>query len=115
MAKFIYNNVELINGKSFQTLDGTWYGGQVLDSFSEAELTAIGISKVEEVSVTTEQQWLADVSDVKVKRQQAYQVETDPLFFSYQAGDSDVTRADWIAAREEIRQRYPYPVQPTDS
>ena len=115
MARFIYNNFELINGKSFQTTDGTWYGGQVLESFSEAELAAIGVSKVEEPVVTPTQQWLADVSDLKVKRQAAYQFESDPLFFAFQAGDSEVTREQWIAAREEIRARYPYPAQPTKS
>jgi len=108
MAKFIYNNVELVTGASFQTIDGTWFGGHVLEEFSDDELAAIGVSK-EDTPLTIEQQWLAAVSDVKVKRQQAYQIESDPLFFSYQAGNPTVTREDWIAARTEIQTRYPYP------
>ena len=41
-------------------------------------------------------------------RSAAYQQEADPLFFKYQAGEVD--KADWIAKREEIRQRFPYPL-----
>jgi hypothetical protein len=40
-------------------------------------------------------------------RAAAYQQEADPLFFKYQAGE--VTKEEWIAKREEIRARYPYP------
>jgi hypothetical protein len=42
------------------------------------------------------------------QRSAAYQQEADPLFFKYQAGEVD--KADWIAKREEIRQRFPYPL-----
>jgi len=41
-------------------------------------------------------------------RQTAFQQEADPLFFKYQAGEVD--KADWLAKREEIRQRFPYPL-----
>ena len=41
------------------------------------------------------------------QRASAYTVEADPLFFKYQAGE--VTKEEWLAKREEIRQRYPYP------
>jgi len=37
----------------------------------------------------------------------AYTAEADPLFFKYQAGE--VTKEEWLAKREEIRSRYPYP------
>jgi len=40
-------------------------------------------------------------------RASAYTAEADPLFFKYQAGE--VTKKEWLAKREEIRQRYPYP------
>jgi len=40
-------------------------------------------------------------------RTSAYTAEADPLFFKYQAGE--VTKEEWLAKREEIRQRYPYP------
>jgi hypothetical protein len=36
----------------------------------------------------------------------AYQIEADPLFFKWQAGEG--TKEDWEAKREEIRARYPY-------
>ena len=41
-------------------------------------------------------------------RSAAYQQESDPLLFKYLAGEVD--KADWIAKREEIRQRFPYPL-----
>lgn len=40
-------------------------------------------------------------------RAAAYAAEADPLFFKWQAGEG--TEADWLAMREEIRARYPYP------
>jgi len=40
-------------------------------------------------------------------RAAAYASEADPLFFKYQAGE--ITKEEWLAKREEIRQRYPYP------
>jgi hypothetical protein len=41
------------------------------------------------------------------KRQSAYTAEADPLFFKWQAGE--ITEAEWLAKREEIRTRFPYP------
>jgi hypothetical protein len=43
----------------------------------------------------------------KAARAAAYAAEADPLFFKWQAGEG--TEADWLAKREEIRARYPYP------
>lgn len=40
-------------------------------------------------------------------RAAAYQKEADPLFFKWQAGEA--TEAEWLAKREEIRARFPYP------
>ena len=40
-------------------------------------------------------------------RHAAYTAEADPLFFKWQA--SEGTEAEWLAKREEIRNRYPYP------
>lgn len=40
-------------------------------------------------------------------RQEAYTAEADPLFFKWQAGEG--TEAEWLAKREEIRSRFPYP------
>jgi hypothetical protein len=43
----------------------------------------------------------------EAQRQTAYQAEADPLFFKWQAGES--TEAEWLAKREDIRARFPYP------
>lgn len=43
----------------------------------------------------------------QTNRVSAYRTEADPLFFQYQAGE--VTKEEWLAKREEIRARYPYP------
>jgi hypothetical protein len=43
----------------------------------------------------------------ETNRQAAYIQEADPLFFKWQAGES--TEAEWLAKREEIRARFPYP------
>jgi len=43
----------------------------------------------------------------QAQRQAAFQAEADPLFFQWQAGES--TEAEWLAKREEIRARFPYP------
>lgn len=43
----------------------------------------------------------------KQQRSSAYTTEADPLFFKYQAGE--VTKEEWLAKREEIRARFPYP------
>ena len=40
-------------------------------------------------------------------RQAAYIAEADPLYFKWQAGEA--TEAEWLAKRQEIRDRYPYP------
>jgi hypothetical protein len=39
------------------------------------------------------------------KRRLAYQNESDPLFFKWQAGEA--TEAEWKAKRDEIKSRFP--------
>ena len=41
-------------------------------------------------------------------RRQAYQAESDPIFFQWQRGET-YTQEDWQAKVEEINARYPYP------
>lgn len=48
-------------------------------------------------------------AQAEANRQAAYTKEADPLFFYWQAGEG--TEADWLAKREEIRTRYPYPAE----
>lgn len=45
----------------------------------------------------------------EAKRQAAFVSEADPLFFQWQAGES--TEEEWLAKRQEIRDRYPYPIE----
>ena len=40
-------------------------------------------------------------------RNSAYMVESDPLFFQWQAGES--SKKEWLDAREAVRAKYPYP------
>lgn len=42
----------------------------------------------------------------EAKRHAAYTAEADPLFFKWQAGEG--TEEEWLAKRQEIRDRYPY-------
>lgn len=49
------------------------------------------------------------LSTVESQRKAAYQEEADQLFFKWQAGEG--TEADWLAKRQEIRDRYPYPAE----
>jgi len=42
-------------------------------------------------------------------RRAAYAAEADPLFFKWQAGEG--TEEEWLAKRQEIRDRYPYPAE----
>lgn len=46
-------------------------------------------------------------TNIKVQRANAYRVESDPLFFKWQAGET--TEAEWTSKRAEIRARFPYP------
>jgi hypothetical protein len=48
-------------------------------------------------------------AEQEAKRQAAYTAESDPLFFKWQAGEA--TEEDWLAKRQEIRDRYPYPAE----
>lgn len=49
------------------------------------------------------------VAEVENLRRDAYQLESDPLFFKYQRAEDGVTKAAWLAKVEEIRERYPMP------
>ena len=49
-------------------------------------------------------------AEQEAKRQAAYTAEADPLFFKWQAGEG--AEEEWKAKRQEIRDRFPYPVPP---
>lgn len=42
---------------------------------------------------------------IKNLRKQAYQEESDPLFFEYQRGD--IEKSEWLAKVQEIKDRFP--------
>jgi hypothetical protein len=46
-------------------------------------------------------------ANLKRQRANAYRVESDPLFFKWQAGEE--TESVWTSKRAEIRARFPYP------
>lgn len=48
-------------------------------------------------------------AEQEANRHTAYTAEADPLFFQWQAGEG--TEVDWLAKRQEIRDRYPYPAE----
>jgi len=76
----------------------------------ELEWLSPDIAQPTEAEIQAELDRLLAEYPRKVARQAraaAYASEADPLFFKYQAGE--VTKEEWLAKREEIRQRYPYP------
>ena len=74
------------------------------------EVTTVPLAAEE---IAEREAYARDVLPVKQRqateqsRAAAYRTEADPLFFQYQAGE--VTKEEWLAKREEIRARYPYP------
>lgn len=49
----------------------------------------------------------AKTSLLRNKRREAYLKEADPLFMKWQRGE--VTKEEWLAVVDEIKERYPYP------
>jgi hypothetical protein len=49
------------------------------------------------------------LASIRQERAYAYTQEADPLFFKAQRGEADM--AEWEAKVEEIRTRFPYPVE----
>jgi uncharacterized protein (DUF1501 family) len=84
------------------------------------------INKIIRVDCSTGEQTLADMTTdeqqaydamlaelqehrndgIRIARQQAFQVEADPLFFAWQRGEN--SEQAWIDKVAEIRARYPY-------
>lgn len=70
----------------------------------------IGTVTVSEVAddYETPQQIATYNEEQRTKREEAYEKETDKMFFQYQRGD--ITEQDWLDAVNDIKQRYPYKV-----
>ena len=62
----------------------------------------MSLIKVDPTKIAAQQ-----LAQAEANRQAAYTQEADPLFFKWQAGET--TEQEWLAKREEIRARYPYP------
>lgn len=78
----------------FEVITNAQTGEQTIRPYTEEEIAAIEAANIP----TREQQ--------EANRQAAYTAEADPLFFKWQAGEA--TEEEWLAKRQEIRDRYPY-------
>ena len=47
-----------------------------------------------------------EIKKIQRLRREAYQLESDPLFFEYQRGD--IEKQEWLDKVQEIKERYPY-------
>lgn len=85
--------------------EGGWFtlpnGDTISPAYEGWSKGSYSLVKAVPLPPTKEQQELA--------RQAAYNAEADPLFFKWQAGEG--TEAEWLAKRQEIRDRYPYPAE----
>jgi hypothetical protein len=72
----------------------------------------IDASKIITAEMKAEKDKASALASAQVARQSAYTAEADPLFFKWQAGEG--TEAEWLAKREEIRNRFPYPTDAPD-
>lgn len=78
---------------------------------------------VKDIPLTPEQEsdrkeWQAnthqrEIERIEAQRKAAYASESDYLRDYYLRGENGVTLEDWKAKVEEIRERYPYPEQPS--
>lgn len=58
-------------------------------------------------SLWAEVEYERDLKIAQNNRRAAYADYSDPLYFSFQRGES--TKEEWLAAVNEIKARYPYP------
>lgn len=70
--------------------------------------------EIEERAIWESGQHQRDIDAVTEQRRTAYQLESDPIFFQAQRGDT-YTLDDWKAKVAEINERYPYPAAPKAS
>ena len=54
-----------------------------------------------------------EVASIEAQRKAAYLSESDYLRDYYLRGENGVTLEDWKAKVDEIRERFPYPEQPS--
>jgi len=62
---------------------------------------------------TYDGEWVAPVppvptrEEVEAERREAYQTDSDPLFFGWQRGEN--TEQEWLAAVQAVKDAHPYP------
>jgi hypothetical protein len=81
----------------FEVITDARTGKQTIREYTPEEIAAV----VRANTPTKEKQ--------EVLRREAYAIEADPLFFLMQRGEA--TEEEWKAKIEEIKARYPYPVE----
>lgn len=69
--------------------------------------------EIEEAAIWNAGQHQRDIDAINDQRRSAYQLESDPIFFQWQRGDS-YTEQDWKDKIAEIDARFPYPEAPKD-
>jgi hypothetical protein len=130
LAHITDNTPTRLTARIFADATGTQHSTRALETaWTDADLAAIGLYRIEreeapEGFIETGRELVFEGGKVidrptvepipapakeeqEAKRQAAFQIEADPLFFKWQAGEG--TEAAWLAKREEIRARYPYP------
>jgi hypothetical protein len=106
--------------------DGAWINGVEIESVAAAEILfpghqyttdapgADGWTLVDGVP-TAPTPSVPTVGEVGIARKAAYAAESDHLFMAWQASvatngaDQEARRLAWLAARDAIQERYPYP------
>jgi hypothetical protein len=63
--------------------------------------------EIAERKLWSDEKPILDRKAVEESRRQAYQMQSDPLFFGWQRGDN--TEAEWLAAVDKIKTDNPYP------
>jgi hypothetical protein len=89
------------------TLSGSDYSG--LEWLSEGEAP----TEAELEALWPEVQYELAYEAAQKFRAQEYRETSDPLFFKYQSGEA--TEEEWQAARQAVREMYPYPEKMVES
>jgi len=98
--------------KYYVSLDGSYIGG-----FGDGAVPPLGSIEVRSPPENARQLWVGGAWQAYVNTQEeqeanrklAFVSEADPLFFKWQAGEA--TQEEWLAKRQEIRDRYPDPLE----
>lgn len=98
--------------KHYATPEGVYLGG-----FGDGAIPLRGAIEVTNAPDHASQLWVSGQwqsrtytqVEQEAKRQKDFAAEADPLFFQWQAGES--TEEEWLAKRQEVRDRYPYPTE----